>query len=292
MSSPLLRTLLVTVIIVVLAGGLALAGSDNGQVIGRMAIFALCILLAFVINWLVYIPSMLKQTEKYFDLTGAISNITVPLIAVLLSPVKDARSWLLFALIALWAGRLGLFLFQRIQAAGHDSRFEEIKKSPYRFFVTWSLQGLWVSFTLAAGLAAITAVERRPLGVWAIAGLLVWLAGFAIEVAADRQKSRFRQKAANQDKFIQSGLWAWSRHPNYFGEIVLWIGIAIIALPVLSGWQWVTLISPLFVIVLLTRISGIPLLEAKADKRWGGEPAYEAYKAQTPVLIPRPPQRS
>ncbi|MCB0037498.1 MAG: DUF1295 domain-containing protein [Anaerolineales bacterium] len=291
MSSPLLRTLIVTVIIVILASALAFAGSANGQQISDIPIFALCVFLAFAINWVVYVPAMLNQTEKYFDLTGAISNITVPLVAVLLSPVKDTRSWLLFVLIAIWAGRLGIFLFQRIQTAGHDTRFEEIKKNPFRFFITWSLQGLWVSFTLAAALAAITAVERRPLGVWAILGLLVWLAGFAIEVAADRQKSRFRQEAANQDKFIQSGLWAWSRHPNYFGEIVLWIGIAIIALPVLSGWQWGTLISPLFVIVLLTRISGIPLLEAKADKKWGGEPAYEVYKTQTPVLIPRPPRR-
>lgn len=291
MSSPLLRTSFITAVIVILAGALALAGSDNGQQIGELPIFGLCILLAFAINWLAYIPAMLNQTEKYFDLTGAITNMTVPLAAVLLSSVRDLRSWLLLALIAIWAGRLGLFLFQRIQAAGHDTRFEEIKKNPFRFFITWSLQGLWVSFTLAAGLAAITAVERRPLGAWAIIGLLIWLAGFAIEIVADQQKSRFRQDPANQDKFIQSGLWAWSRHPNYFGEIVLWFGVAIIALPVLSGWQWATLISPLFVIVLLTRISGIPLLEAKADKKWGGQAAYEAYKAQTPVLIPRPPRR-
>jgi len=104
---------------------------------------------------------------------------------------------------------------------------------------------------------------------------------------ADAQKSRFKADPGNRGKFIQSGLWSRSRHPNYFGEIVLWTGVMIIALPVLQGWQWVALVSPLFVILLLTRVSGVPLLEKKADQAWGGQPEYEAYKKQTPVLIPR-----
>ena len=289
MSPTLRRALIAIVVILILATALALAGSDNGQQIGGFPIYALCILLAFVINWIVFIHASANQTEKYFDLTGAITNISLPLIAVLLSPVRDARSWLLLGLIALWAGRLGLFLFRRIQAAGHDDRFAEMKKSPPRFFITWSLQALWGSFSLAAALAAITAVARQPLGVVGTIGLLVWLLGFGIEVVADNQKSAFRNVPANKGKFIQSGLWAWSRHPNYFGEIVLWIGIAIVAAPVLSGWQWFTMISPIFVIVLLTRISGVPLLEAKADEKWGGDAAYEAYKAKTPVLVMKPP---
>lgn len=290
MSSPISRAVAALIVVLLLAGGLAFAGSDGGQTIGGFPIFALSILLAFVINWIAAIPAIVNQTERFYDLTGAIANISVPLVAVVLSPARDARSWLLLALIVIWAGRLGIFLFQRIQAAGEDSRFAAIKRSGPRFFVAWTLQGLWGAFTLAAALAAITAVERQPLGVVAIVGLLVWLIGFGIEVVADRQKSQFRADPANRGRFIRSGLWAWSRHPNYFGEIVLWFGVAIIALPVLSGWQWVTLVSPLFVIVLLTRISGLPMLEAKADKKWGGEPAYEAYKAQTPVLVPRPPR--
>jgi steroid 5-alpha reductase family enzyme len=106
---------------------------------------------------------------------------------------------------------------------------------------------------------------------------------------SDAQKNRFRADPANRGKFIQTGLWAWSRHPNYFGEIVLWIGVAIIALPVLRGWQYLTLISPVFVTLLLTRVSGVPMLERRADEKWGGQEDYEAYKARTPVLIPRPP---
>jgi steroid 5-alpha reductase family enzyme len=145
--------------------------------------------------------------------------------------------------------------------------------------------------TLAAALAAITTTERKPLGWFALIGTLVWLFGFGIEVVADAQKSRFRDKEENQGGFIDTGLWAWSRHPNYFGEITLWFGVAIIALPILRGWQWVTLISPIFVALLITQVSGVPILEEKADEKWGGQEDYEAYKENTPVLIPWPPQQ-
>jgi steroid 5-alpha reductase family enzyme len=178
---------------------------------------------------------------------------------------------------------------RRIRRAGKDDRFEAIKPSFVRFLNAWTLQGLWVSLTLAAALAAITTTVRKDLGAFALVGFLVWAVGFAVETTADLQKSRFRADPANRGRFIQGGLWAWSRHPNYFGEIVLWIGVAVMALPVLRGWQYVTLISPLFVILLLTRVSGVPPLEKRADEKWGGQDDYEAYKARTPVLVPRPP---
>jgi steroid 5-alpha reductase family enzyme len=187
---------------------------------------------------------------------------------------------------------LGTFLFRRILAAGEDRRFREIKPSAARFLLTWTLQGLWVTFSLAAALAAITSEYRVDLGFFAVLGAVVWLFGFGIEVIADWQKSKFREDPQNAGKFIQSGLWAWSRHPNYFGEIVLWIGVAIVALPVLRGWQWVTMISPIFIVLLLTRISGVPMLETRADEKWGGQPDYEAYKANTPVLLPLPPKNT
>jgi steroid 5-alpha reductase family enzyme len=275
--------------VVILIGlGLALAGSQGGASVGGIPIFALLVGLAFVIQWLVFIPAYLLQNESFYDLTGSVTYISVTTLAVLLSPEVDGRSLLLLALVVVWAARLGIFLFRRIRRAGKDARFDEIKPSLPRFLLTWTLQGLWVSFTLAAALAAITTTTRKDLGLFAILGFLVWVFGFAIEVVADAQKSRFRADPQNKGKFIHTGLWAWSRHPNYFGEIVLWVGVAIIALPVLRGWQWVTLISPVFVAVLLTRISGLPMLEKRADEKWGGQADYEAYKERTPVLIPRP----
>ena len=187
----------------------------------------------------------------------------------------------------IWALRLGTFLFRRIQKAGKDDRFDEIKPSFIRFLNAWTIQGLWVTFTAATALIGITTLARKDIGVFAVIGFLVWVFGFAFEVIADAQKSRFNADTANKGKFIHTGLWAYSRHPNYFGEIVLWIGVAIIAIPVLQGWQWIAMISPLFVTFLLTRVSGVPMLEDKADKKWGGQADYEAYKKNTPVLIPR-----
>jgi steroid 5-alpha reductase family enzyme len=283
------RNALVALPIVILVGlGLALAGSQGGASVGGIPLFALSVGLAFLIQWLAFIPAYRLQTEKFFDLTGSITYISVTIIAVLLSPEADSRSVLLLALVVIWATRLGTFLFRRIHKAGKDARFDEIKPSFIRFLTTWTLQGLWVTFTLAAALAAITTTTRKELGLFALIGFLIWIFGFAIEVAADTQKSRFRADPENEGKFIDTGLWARSRHPNYFGEIVLWIGVAVIALPVLRGWAWVTLISPVFVALLLTRISGVPMLEKRADEKWGGQEDYEAYKERTPVLIPRP----
>ncbi|MGB1251773.1 MAG: DUF1295 domain-containing protein [Candidatus Promineifilaceae bacterium] len=276
-------------IILIIGTLLALAGGHNGQMVGGISLYALCILIAFGINWLMFIPSYMGQGETYFDLTGSITYITVMSVAVWLSDSADTRAILLLILILIWAGRLGSFLFMRIRAAGHDGRFDEIKKYFLRLLMTWTLQGLWVCFSAAAALAAITSVDSKPIGAVAVIGLLVWLVGFGFEAVADRQKTLWRKDPANKGKFITTGLWAWSRHPNYFGEITLWLGIAIIAAPVLTGWQWFTMISPIFVYLLLTRISGVPMLEYRSDEKWGGQADYEAYKAKTPVLIPRPP---
>lgn len=266
-----------------------LAGSDGSSKVGSIAVFAVCGILAYLINWLVFVPSSLAKTEHYFDLTGSVTYITVTVVALLLSSDLDTRAVIVGAMVVVWAVRLGSFLFRRVRRDGRDGRFDQIKVDPLRFFMTWTLQGLWVLLTLACALAIITGLEREPIGWVAILGIVVWVAGFAIEVVADRQKSTFKQDPANQGRFIASGLWAWSRHPNYFGEIVLWTGIAIMALPVLSGWRWVTLISPVFVTLLLTRVSGIPMLEARAEKRWGGEDEFRRYIQNTPVLVPRPP---
>ncbi len=279
-------------VVVLIGAGVALAGSQGGASAWGIPVFALAVGLAFVIQWLAFIPAYVGQSERFFDLTGSLTYITVAVAAVLLGPPVDGRSILLLALVLIWAARLGTFLVRRIRKAGKDARFDAIKPSFIRFLNVWTLQGLWVTLTLAAALAAITTTARKELDVVAVTGALVWAAGFALEAIADLQKNRFRADPANRGGFIHTGLWSWSRHPNYFGEIVLWIGVAIIAIPVLQGWQWVTLISPVFVALLLIRVSGVPMLEKRADEKWGGREDYESYKARTPVLIPRPPARS
>ena len=287
------RDALLTLPVILLAGGmLAVAGSRGGAAVAGVPLFALCVALAFVIQWLAFVPAYRWQTERFYDLTGSITYVSVTGLAVVLSPAAGARALLLAALVVVWSVRLGAFLFRRIRKAGKDERFDALKPSLVRFLQVWTLQGLWVSFTAGAAWAAITSTVREGLGWPAALGALIWMAGFAMEVVADEQKRRFRADPANEGDFIKSGLWAWSRHPNYFGEIVLWIGVAVVALPVLQGWQLVTLVSPVFVALLLTRISGIPLLEKRADERWGERADYRAYKARTPVLVPRPPGSS
>jgi len=274
-------------LLILIGLGIAIAGSQSGTQVYGIPLFGLCVAFAFAIQWLVFIPSFLFQTEKFFDLTGSITYISVTLLAAFMGSVFNGRSILLFILVIIWAIRLGSYLFYRIHQVGKDDRFDQIKPSFIRFLNTWTLQGLWVTFTLSAALAAMTTSIRKELGLLSIIGLVFWIAGFGIEVIADLQKSRFRAKPENRDTFIQTGLWSRSRHPNYFGEIILWIGVAVIALPAIQGWQMLTLISPVFVILLLTQVSGIPMLEKKADKKWGGRADYEKYKMETPVLIPR-----
>lgn len=283
-----LVSLIVSLLVVAIGALVAWAGSQGGATAGGIPVFALAVGIAFAIQWVVYIHAWLNRTEKYFDLTGALTYISITALLLIITPGVDARALLLGALVVIWALRLGTFLFRRVSRAGKDDRFDKLKTSFFRFLNVWTIQGLWVTFTAAAAWVGITSSERVGLDAFAIVGALVWAVGFGIEAIADLQKSRFNADPANKGRFINTGLWSKSRHPNYFGEILLWVGVAVIAIPVLSGWQWVAIISPLFVTLLLTRVSGVPLLEKKADTRWGGQAEYEAYKKNTPVLIPRP----
>jgi steroid 5-alpha reductase family enzyme len=285
-SKRAVSSIVASLVVVIVAALFAWAGSYGGHTVGSMPVFALVVCYAFVVQWLVFVPSYLQRTERYYDLSGAFTFISGIALAVILSGATGARSIMLLLLVLVWAGRLGPFLFRRVLKAGKDDRFDAIKQSASRLFMTWTLQGLWVSLTLSAALAAVTSTEPKGLDVFAYVGLAIWVIGFALEAVADLQKGRFRADPANKGSFIASGLWSISRHPNYLGEITLWVGIAIIALPVLRGWQYAALISPVFVYLLITRLSGVPLLEKKADEKWGGQEAYEAYKRRTPVLVP------
>ena len=194
-------------------------------------------------------------------------------------------------MIIIWAGRLGSFLFLRIKKDGQDSRFVVMKTKFTWFLMTWTIGGLWVLVTMAAGLAALTSNTTIEIGLMGYLGIGLWVFGFVIEVIADRQKTRFKNNPQNKGRFITTGIWSWSQHPNYFGEITLWFGLTLLALPVLSGFQLVTLVSPLFVFLLLTRVSGIPLLDRAAKKKWGEDPSYLAYIGSTSKLMLSPPRQ-
>ncbi|CAH0264065.1 hypothetical protein SRABI76_03566 [Microbacterium oxydans] len=284
------RSSLIAIIVALVIGALvAIAGSQHGETIGGIPLFAIDVAAAFAIQVIAFIPAMLLRTERFFDLTGSLTFFVISGALVLLAPMPDARSWILAAMVMLWAVRLGSFLALRVHKAGSDGRFDAIKGSPLRFLQVWVIQGAWVSLTAAAAWIAIStdAGSRAPIGWLTIVGIIVWVIGMAIEIVADAQKSAFRADPSNRHEFIRTGLWSRSRHPNYFGEIVIWVGVFLTAAPVLAGWQWVALLSPLFVILLLTRVSGIPLLEARAEEKWGDRADYREYREQTPALIPR-----
>ncbi|MBN2279536.1 MAG: DUF1295 domain-containing protein [Candidatus Marinimicrobia bacterium] len=263
-----------------------LAGVESVKIFGYPLILV-SVLTIFLIQWIAFIPAYLFQTEKTYDLVGSLTYLVTIYLAFTISKNFDTRSILILSMITIWALRLGSFLFLRVHKTGKDGRFDELKTSFIRFLNAWTLQGMWVTLTLLAALIVLTSERVVEPDLFTLAGGILWLIGFLFESIADHQKSRFKSNPENKDKFIQSGLWSLSRHPNYFGEILLWLGILVIALPVFRGLQWTGLVSPVFVIFLLTKISGIPILEKRGNKKWGGQKDYEAYKKATPLLFPK-----
>ena len=266
------------------------AGSQSSVVFGGYPLFALCGSIGFALHWAVFVPSYAFKTEHYFDLTGSLSYITTVAAAIVLNPSLDLRDLIICAMITVWALRLGSFLFWRIKKDGQDKRFIVMKTKFTWFLMTWTIGGLWVLVTMAAGLAALTSNITAELGLISYLGIALWLFGFVVEVTADNQKTEFRKNPDNRNRFITTGVWSWSQHANYFGEITLWFGLALVALPVLSGWQLATLISPVFVYFLLTKVSGIPLLDRLAKQKWGTDSDYLSYTQATSKLLLWPPK--
>ena len=249
------------------------------------------VFLAFAIQWIAFIPAYVFQTEKFYDLTGSLTYLSVIWYSLTYSSEYFANlnlaNLVIVLLITFWALRLGSFLFMRIHKDGEDKRFRTIKPSASQFFMTWTLQGLWVSLCSMCALTAISSDSGLIVNLVFFAGLVLFIFGFLLEIIADKQKSKFRAIPENKNKFISSGLWARSRHPNYFGEIVLWTGIAVMSFSSLEGLQYLTLISPIFTYVLLVYISGVRMLEARGDIKWGENEDYRNYKENTPVLLLR-----
>jgi steroid 5-alpha reductase family enzyme len=285
------KSLIGIAVSLIIATLILLAGSQGSLSLQGLPLFAICGAIGFVLHWAIFIPSYAFQTEHYFDLTGSLSYITTVIVAMVLNPSLDIRDLIICAMILVWAVRLGSFLFWRIKKDGQDKRFIVMKTKFTWFLLTWTLGGLWVLVTMAAGLAALTSNTTVELGILGYVGIALWLFGFAVEVIADNQKTQFKKDLNNRDRFITSGLWSWSQHPNYFGEITLWLGLALFTYPVLSGWQLVTLISPIFVYLLLTRLSGIPTLDRLAKEKWGSDSDYAAYVRTTSKLILSPPKK-
>ncbi|CZS95886.1 uncharacterized protein RAG0_05377 [Rhynchosporium agropyri] len=300
---------------------------------------------AFALQGAVALPSILAQSERFYDLSGSLTYLSVTALSLYLptlrarvaaslaGTVKPAfpsllaaftgnggphglnwRQVVLSAAVSVWATRLGTYLFQRVVADGHDSRFDEIKKSPPRFFGAFVAQATWVSICLLP-IVALNSIPHTILStlplltVTDIAGLSLFLGGFTFEVLADREKNAWvqaKKRKEHDEDFLTSGLWSKSRHPNYFGESTLWTGIAVTAAGVLAsnvGLRGMGLsglgsvgrlaglgmcaASPAFVTFLLLKVSGVPLSEKKYDKRYGDRKDYQEWKKNTPMFVPK-----
>jgi steroid 5-alpha reductase family enzyme len=257
----------------------------------------LALILSFGINLIAWVPASVLRTEKFYDFTGGVSFLSIIGVVLVVGKMRgSATNVLPAALVAIWAVRLSLFLLFRVLTSEHgDRRFDKLKLNPVRFFIPWTLQALWAFLT---SIAMVVQVSESPSGadaessswidgdLFALTGIVLWCAGFALEVVADLQKIAFSKNPKNRGRFICSGVWSWCRHPNYFGEITLWVGIFVMGIRTYRSTQWITAVSPLFVGLLLLKVSGLPMLEAYADKKWGAEAEYQEYKRTTHVMVP------
>ena len=285
LTSIVLVVVLTTTVLMVTA---TKGGAAEFQGISMVTFTAI---LCFGVQMMAWVPASFLQTERFYDLTGGFTYIILAIATLMLGAKEEdpsTRELIVTALVIVWAIRLSSFLFLRIHHAGKDGRFDDLKTSPVRFLVPWSLQGLWVFVTMNVVIVINSQSGPSPaLTVWDALGVILWTAGFCIEVVADKQKSAFNANPENEGKWIDEGLWSLSRHPNYLGEIMLWSGIALFGVPCFSGMERVAWVSPLFVYIILTKVSGVPILDRRALEKWGEDDAYLLYRENTPQIIPR-----
>lgn len=235
------------------------------------------LLLSLGINIALFIPAFMFKTDKLTDMSYSVSFIVLVLVA-LFRTTTTLPSVIIGSLILLWALRLGTFLVIRIAAQKKDKRFDEIRDSLFSFFFFWVSQAVLVWVLLFPFFFATVSSSTF----FNIAGIALLLIGLVIETVADIQKFRHKKKSKN---FISTGLWKYSRHPNYFGEILFWIGVYLALLPTLSFVPAiVSVASPLAIIFILLFVTGVPPLEQHGRKKWGA--AYKEYQKKTSMLIP------
>lgn len=245
------------------------------------------LIISLGINIIMFIPAFKLKTDKFTDISYSLSFIILILTALYLNPFS-MPNLIVALMIATWALRLGIFLFIRIGKMKKDKRFDGLRESFARFLKFWVLQGVAVWVILVPALFFINSESKIIFWI----GFIIWFTGFTIETISDYQKYRFKQDKKNKGRFINIGLWKYSRHPNYFGEMLCWIGVYITVFLSLSRVEKVIgIVSPLFITVLLLFVTGLPLLEKYADNKWRHIDEYKEYKRNTSILIPWIPRK-
>ena len=231
------------------------------------------------------------RTDKVTDLSYSLSFVVLAVALLVLSSEPTAPRVLVTAAIVLWGARLGTYLLARVIRTGRDVRFDSIRDRVLRFAGFWLLQGVTVWVVMLPAAVLNSAPPTTGLHWATILGGSLWLLGFIIEALADAQKYRFRSNAENEGRWVNMGLWRYSRHPNYFGEMLCWWGIWIVSLRALSGWLWLTALSPFFLTLMLLFVTGIPTVEKRASQKYGEVEEYREYRRTTNSLVPGPRRR-
>lgn len=277
-----LSTIIVLAIIFVLSYIISL----DSLLLNGIPLVYIFVLTILSINSLFFIHSYFFKTDIFFDLIGSISFISIGILSLILIPSVDGNQILIFFLLIFWALRLGPYLFLRRLGSGADERLDEYFKSPLSLYFLWVMNSLWVFMTSISIIIIFSSNENYNFGLTQWLGLLVWVLGFIIEVVSDSQKSKFNKK--NKGKFINTGLWRYIRHPNYLGEIVIWTGIFVISISYINSiFTSLSILSPIFVYVLLRFLTGVPQLERRADEKWGMQKKYIDYKKETGIIFPK-----
>ena len=253
--------------------------------------FLVALGISAAINAVFFACAALLRTDKVTDLSYSLSFVVLAVVLILRGGHFTFLHVLTAVLICAWGIRLGAYLFARILKTGVDHRFDDIRNRPLRFARFWALQALTVWIVMFPATRLFSLPGAGAVSAVTVVGAAAWILGFALETASDAQKARFKKDPANRGGFLSSGLWRYSRHPNYFGEALLWSGLFVAAIPVFSGWDFLTALGPAFLTLLLLFVSGVPPLERIADKNHGGKPDYQDYKRRTSLFIPLPPRR-
>jgi len=241
--------------------------------------------VAVGLNMLGFLVAYRFKSDKLTDFSYGATFFLLVLMSFLANDLQFYK-WLALTMVSLWSGRLAGFLLLRIIKIKKDRRFDGVRESFLKFGQFWLFQGITAWVIVLPTLFLIN--HSQPELNWlSCAGLVIWAAGLLIETIADAQKFNFNQSLANKGKFISRGLWGYSRHPNYFGEITCWVGLYIFTFNGLVTWEKLAgLASPLYIAFLLIFVTGIPKLEAYADQKWGSQKDYQNYKKSTPALVP------
>lgn len=244
-------------------------------------------LFCYMTTW--FFIALIKKRNDVADLAWGLGFVSMAWLSSLTIGLHS-RSLVVNALITVWGARLAWHIAQRLMRRPEDQRYADWRVQWGSWFVVRSylqvflLQGVFLFLILLPALH-VHAAATTALGALDLLGAIVWLTGFWFESTADAQLSRFVHNPANKGKLMTSGLWSYSRHPNYFGEVAQWWGIFLIALATGDG-MW-TIIGPLTITCLILFVSGVPLLE----KKYAGRPDFEEYKKRTSVFVPLPPRR-